>query len=374
VMAASNKYKGPRARTFAEVAGRPPAPLRTGKESAGGAGVKNINRGKGRNANGRNAYSINMPGLPWLQRCTAVSLTRKDGSGFTYRNAMSVVKGEIKLSDLDIADVRPRKAVTGAPIFEIAVLDSGSKASRLTERMACALRDFAAKVTVLRRTAELRVIGLEDSVIPEEVVAAVADAGGCALRRINVGVIRAVARSLDSVWLRCSLTAARKVSGSNGRRRDVPPGGKLRIGWSTARVSPLPTRRLPCFKCLESGHVRRDCASTVDRSDRCYRCGTEGHRARDCLARIPKCPICADLGLPASHCMESPACKPPARKRRAIQEARIVPDEVSDTTASKETTPSTGSMEARRGKEKVGCTDREGNGSEEAMKTELPPT
>jgi hypothetical protein len=68
----------------------------------------------------------------------------RDGSGFTYREAMSMVRREIKRSDLDIAKVRPRRAVTGALIFEIADQDVGRKASLLAERMAIVLRDSPA--------------------------------------------------------------------------------------------------------------------------------------------------------------------------------------------------------------------------------------
>ena len=110
----------------------------------------------------------------------------------------------------------------------------------------------------------------------------------------------------------------------NQRRGDARPRDKINIGWSAPKISPLPGRRLQCFRCMESGYVRRYCTSTVDWSERCYRCGAEGHRARDCSARVPKCPVCTDLGLPASHRMGSPACKPPDRKKRAAQEARAV--------------------------------------------------
>jgi parvulin-like peptidyl-prolyl isomerase len=124
-----------------------------------------------------------------------VSLTVKDGSGFTYRNAMSVVRREIKLSDADIAEIRPRKVVMGSLIFEIAGQDAGSKASRLVERMACAFQDFPAKVAMPRRTTELKVTELENSVTPEKVVAAVAEAGGCRAEEVNVGVIRPLLRA-----------------------------------------------------------------------------------------------------------------------------------------------------------------------------------
>jgi hypothetical protein len=289
------------------------------------------------------------------------------------RGARLVVRREIKLTDLGIAEMRPRRAVTGALIFEIAGQDASSKASRLAEKMAGALRD-PAKVTVPRKMAQLRATGLEDLITLEEVVAAVAEAGGCQAAEVSLGVIRAAPRSLGSVWVRCPLTAARKIGGSSSGGRDAP-GGKLYIGWSAARgVSPLPARQLQCYKCLETGHVRRDCPLAVDRSDRCYRCGMEGHRARDCLARVPKCPVCADLGLPASHRLGSPACTPPARRGRTVQEIRPAPDEGGDATASKETKPLTGPTEARRDKEEAGRDDHEGNGPEEAMETEPSST
>jgi hypothetical protein len=142
----------------------------------------------------------------------------------------------------------------------------------------------------------------------------------------------------------------------------------------SARVSPFPACQLQCCKCLETGHVRRHCPSAVDRSDRCYRCGMEGHRARDCLARVPKSPVCVDLGLPASHRLGSPACEPPARKGKTVQEVRAAPDEGGDTIASKETKPLTGPTEARRDTEEVGRDHRVWNGPEETIKTEPSPT
>jgi hypothetical protein len=118
------------------------------------------------------------------------TLTVRNGSGFTYRYAMSVVRREIKLSDLGIAEMRPKRAITSALIFAIADQDASSKASQPAEKGA--LRDFPAKVTVPRKTAKLRVTELEVSIIPEEVVAAVAEAGGCQTAEVSVGVTCAV--------------------------------------------------------------------------------------------------------------------------------------------------------------------------------------
>jgi hypothetical protein len=58
-----------------------------------------------------------------------------------YRKAILVVKREIKLSDFDIVEVRPRKVVMGAVILEIASPERGrERASLLAERMAGVLR------------------------------------------------------------------------------------------------------------------------------------------------------------------------------------------------------------------------------------------
>jgi hypothetical protein len=101
--------------------------------------------------------------------------------------------------------------------------------------MAGALGVFPAKVTVPRKMAESRVIGLEDSITPEEVATAVAVTEGCQNTEVSVGVIRTAHRGLGSVWLRCPLTAARKLGSS--RTGGDALGGKLHIGWSAARVT-----------------------------------------------------------------------------------------------------------------------------------------
>ncbi|XP_043604804.1 uncharacterized protein LOC122577543 [Bombus pyrosoma] len=100
----------------------------------------------------------NVPGFPRLPRCATVSLTAKDGSGFRYREAMSVFSREIKLFDLDIAEVRPRKAITGTVILEIAGRGRGrEKALLMAERMADVFGNTLVRVAVPQRMAELRI-------------------------------------------------------------------------------------------------------------------------------------------------------------------------------------------------------------------------
>ena len=112
---------GIRIRTFAEGVARHPVRPRTGRASmrgaGGGDGAGTVAKGKGRTASGRYTRGKKVPGLPLRgrpPRCAAVSLTVRDGSGFTYRKAMSIVRREVKLSELDIKQLRIKKAITGA--------------------------------------------------------------------------------------------------------------------------------------------------------------------------------------------------------------------------------------------------------------------
>ena len=160
---AGNDGWGIQMRTFAEVAARSPVRPRGGRESmrgaGGGDGARTATNGKGRTAGGWDTREKNVLGLPRPPRCAAVLLTVRDGSVFSYREAMSIAMRETKLSEFDIKEPRLRKAVTGAMLFEISGQDAGSEASRLAERMAATLKELPVMVTMPRRTAKLTMTG-----------------------------------------------------------------------------------------------------------------------------------------------------------------------------------------------------------------------
>jgi hypothetical protein len=164
-----------------------------------------------------------------------------------------------------------------------------------------------AGVTVARpvKRADLRVRDL-DSITPEDVASALAEAGGCPTGEIKVGTICFSPAGLGSVWALCPLVAARKLGAA----------GKVRVGWEWAYLEYLTLRQLQCYRCLEIGHTRQRCTNDVDRSERCYRCGDTSHRAAECASAAAKCPLCADLGRPADHRMGGKACRPPTRRRK----------------------------------------------------------
>ncbi|KOC58581.1 hypothetical protein WH47_09097, partial [Habropoda laboriosa] len=239
-------------------------------------------------------------------RSAAVTLTVAPGGDKTYAGIMATARENIKIEDLGIAEVRPRRARTGGLILEVSGPGREEKAEALATRLREVLKD-GVKVAHPSKYGELRVSGLEDSTSPEEVAAAVAGAGGCPVEGVRAGVIRSSPNGLGTLWVRCPLAAARKLA----------TAGRLKVGWVAARVEALKARPLQCYRCLEKGHTQHRCTAEVDRSRRCYRCGDSSHRAGQCPAADPKCPLCTDLGRPAGHRLGAKACAPPPKKGRA---------------------------------------------------------
>ncbi|XP_011687085.1 PREDICTED: cellular nucleic acid-binding protein-like [Wasmannia auropunctata] len=133
-----------------------------------------------------------------------------------------------------------------------------------------------------------------------------ANTGGCAMTDIRLGQYRITRNGARTVWTQCPLNAAMQLAQE----------GKLRVGWSTARVVLLKKRPVQCFRCMASGHVRERCPSEVDRSASCFNCGADGHIARNC-GRPPECPICKEQGRRHDHRAGSEACPPcPPRNLR----------------------------------------------------------
>ncbi|KYM94572.1 hypothetical protein ALC62_14802 [Cyphomyrmex costatus] len=113
---------------------------------------------------------------------------------------------------------------------------------------------------------------------------------------------------------------------------------KIQMGWTSARVTPVPERRMQCFRCLDFGHVVHECKSDTDRSKKCYRCGGENHIARVCENRA-KCMICEAAGAPSEHRMGGLTCDPKRRKKVnnvSTGKRRDVPPAASNVSQSKE--------------------------------------
>ncbi|KOC63052.1 hypothetical protein WH47_04906, partial [Habropoda laboriosa] len=194
-------------------------------------------------------------------------------------------KSKIKLADLRISKIRPRRAITGAMILLIPGEGGGAaKVGALAAKMVEIVGADDIKIARPQKKQEVRISGLDDSVTTPEVGTAVALAGGSLEAEVMVGEIGFSPYRMGACWVRCPLVAARKIISS----------GRLQVGWYSARVEELKPRPMQSFKCLDQGHVKSASSCPVDRSGRCYNYGEPGHRAAECPAASPKCPLCAD--------------------------------------------------------------------------------
>ncbi|XP_059061181.1 uncharacterized protein LOC131854074 [Achroia grisella] len=240
-------------------------------------------------------------------RSAAVVITidpAAEREGVTYANILLEAKNRVDLRPLGIEALRLRQAITGARILEIPGAESGEKADALASKLREFIPESMAKVARPVKTAEMRVMGLDDSATTEEVAVAVAQIGECQPDAVRVGDIRRNTSGMGTCWVRGPVAAIKKATAAK----------HIRIGWVSARTELLRQRPLRCFRCLEGGHVSNQCSQPQDRSGLCYRCGEEGHRAATCTAD-PRCVICAALGRPANHWVGAKSCTPPKSKK-----------------------------------------------------------
>ncbi|XP_059045778.1 uncharacterized protein LOC131841475 [Achroia grisella] len=240
-------------------------------------------------------------------RSAAVVITidpAAEKEGVTYANILLEAKNRVDLRPRGIEALRLRQAITGARILEIPGAESSGKADALASKLREFIPENMAKVARPVKTAEMRVMGLDDSATTEEVAVAVAQAGDCHPDAVRVGDIRRNSFGMGTCWVRGPVTAIKKATTAK----------HIRIGWVSARTELLRQRPLLCFRCLEGGHVSNQCSHTQDRSGLCYRCGEEGHRTATCTAD-PRCVVCAALGRPANHWVGAKSCTPPKNKK-----------------------------------------------------------
>lgn len=181
---------------------------------------------------------------------------------------------------MGIQSLRPRRARTGALIYEVPGEQSQEGADKLANTLRQHLNEKEVKVDRPVKTAELRLSGLDDGTSDVNVAEAMARVGDCKTWETQIGDIRRPRGGLGSVWVRCPAAAARKLA----------QAGRIQIGWVMAKIEALRPRPAQCYKCLRTGHTIGNCLSTVDRKGRCYRCGRDGHTAKHCEEEL-RCPL-----------------------------------------------------------------------------------
>jgi hypothetical protein len=243
--------------------------------------------------------------LPRAPRTSAVTLTLSEGAKMSYADVVATAREKITLEEIGVGAVGMKKTMTGAILIRVPGDKDGGKASLLATRLAEVLDPTAVKIEDPTRTAELRVVGIDISVKKEELRQALASAAGCSSAEGQVGEIGISRGGLGSAWIKCPVAGARKLAQE----------GKVKLGWSIAKVIAIPKRPLQCYRCLEMGHVQATCVSSVDRRHLCYIFGRTSPGTMSAPA-APKCSLCDLLGAPANHRMGGAACAPPPRRSR----------------------------------------------------------
>ncbi|CAH2085120.1 unnamed protein product [Euphydryas editha] len=227
--------------------------------------------------------------------------------GVTYCQVLQTAAEKVNLAEVGIeGGLKMRIAATGARLLELPKGQAPEVVERFTRELRTALDDVA-NVVQPTKYASIRITGLDDSVTPQMVVDAVAKAGQTVADNVKAGDVSVGPGGMGVVVARCPIAVAKSIAN----------GGRLLVGWSSARVQVLEQRALRCFKCMGLGHTRPTCPTAADRGKACYRCGMEGHLARACTGAL-RCAVCADAGKPASHLMGGRDCRPPKTKGRVV--------------------------------------------------------
>lgn len=135
------------------------------------------------------------------------------------------------------------------------------------------------------------------------------DYGDCSVDEIKTGEIKWMYNGLGMIWVRCPISAA----------NNVVKEGRIKIGWTVARVELLAKRPLQCYKCWEFGHVRFSCNAEVERKGSCYNCGAQGHTVGTCSSEKPRCVICEKRGFSTNHRIGSRFCRASKETERTTQ-------------------------------------------------------
>lgn len=228
--------------------------------------------------------------------------------GRSYVEVMREARQAIDLEDLGFKErLKIRRAINGGYKFEIASRDGPDLADRLARQLEDVVGG-SAKVVRPMKMEEIRVIGLDDTVTPDEVVRALCAKGGCPQTAVTTGSIRRAVDGLGAIWVRLPAAAAKAVVTER----------RVRVGWATAGVRLLERRPLQCYACFAFGHAAANCRAQASLRGRCFRCGEQGHVAQGCINAVH----CHDAGRQACHRMGGRACRAivdvfPKRRRTA---------------------------------------------------------
>lgn len=228
-------------------------------------------------------------------RNAVVTIKVEDG-GPSYVEILKKARENINIKEIEIINPKIRRTANGGVLLEIPGADGHQRADELAHRLKSEIGNDA-KIGRPVKFGELRIVGLDLSVTPEELANTIVEHGKCDISSVNLGPFRESERGVRTVWVRCPLTTAFILA---ERQR-------IEVGWSSAKVEILKARPIQCYKCWEYGHIRNACKATIDRQGHCFNCGSVEHKLMDCKAPS-HCVVCKEKGLPFKHKLGSLAC------------------------------------------------------------------
>ncbi|RLU25061.1 hypothetical protein DMN91_003153 [Ooceraea biroi] len=191
---------------------------------------------------------------PLITEAVVITCEDKESGGMEL---IRRAKRNISLEGLGIAEARTRKTATGATLIQITGEGRKDKADALAGKLKEFFGEARVKVNRPVKRTELRLRGLEEGTMIEEVKSVVARIGEGSEEEVRVGRIAWNRMGYGSVLVTCTAEMARRLMEKEER---------IRIGWARIYVERIPPRALQCYRCLENGHTGVTCDNSVDRS------------------------------------------------------------------------------------------------------------
>jgi len=165
-----------------------------------------------------------------------VVITAEGGRMESYAEVMRVAKAEISLErDVGVPSIKIGHTRTGGLLMEIPGVDGAEKADKLADLLRQKVGSMGVRIARPVKHADLRVSGLDDTATPNDVVAMLAERGGCKEGDVRVGEIRRSPSTRGVVWASCPVAAAIKAARA----------GPARVGWAKVTVELLSARPPP---------------------------------------------------------------------------------------------------------------------------------
>ncbi|XP_017889233.1 uncharacterized protein LOC108630444 [Ceratina calcarata] len=219
-------------------------------------------------------------------------------SNIKLNQILTKAKENIKLNEFGIDAIKPRSSLNGGLILEIPKIKDKEIAPVLMKKIKSLFPPDEVTITCPKKYKEILLTSVDVSATHLEITEALRTVCG-ENEHFILGPVRPNLRGSATVWCKCEESAAYKLLSTR----------LLTIGWSQARLLPLDSRPVQCYKCWTYGHVRGSCTSNIDRIGWCFKCGYEGHPANTCNNDKPICRLCQDNKFDSNHKMGTNNCR-----------------------------------------------------------------